>query len=89
MSNLKMISNEPALTFTTSSAMYQLKKDVDKRAIRDQLEEKICQAQAAFTMLLCDGGLENFNCMTMEQQSYYLASISAAINESKDLINEL
>ena len=89
MSNLKMISNEPDLTFTASPAMYALKKDVDKMAIRDQLEEKIGQAQAAFTMLLCDGGLENFNCMAMEQQAYYLASISMAIDESKDLINKL
>lgn len=76
-------------TFTAAGPLYEIKDDASKDNLRDHLNAKISQAQAMLNMLVSDGGLEHFSCMSVDSQSDYLWCISMAIDESKNLIDRL
>lgn len=81
--------NNKTATFTAAGNVYDFKPDAAKIDLRDQLNAKISQAKAMLTILVSDGGLEHFNCMSVDSQSDYLWGISMAVDESKDLLDQL
>lgn len=82
-------ANSTATTFTASSNVYQIPADAKPNNVRDQLHAKITQCSAMLNMLVSDGGLEHFRCMSDEAQSDYIWAISMATDEAKDLINRM
>lgn len=82
-------ANSTAATFTATGNVYQIPTDTSRNDMRDQLNAKISQASAMLNMLVSDGGLEHFRCMSDEAQADYLWAISMATDEAKDLIKHL
>lgn len=76
-------------TFTAAGNIYQFEPEAKKMDLRDQLNAKISQAQAMLNMLVSDGGLEHFDAMSKDSRADYLWGVSMAIDESKDLIDQL
>ncbi len=76
-------------TFTATANLYSINIESSKNNLRDQLHAKISQARAMLTILVSDGGLENFQHMSDEMQSDYLWAVCMAVDEAKDLINNM
>ncbi len=76
-------------TFTATANIYSINIESSKNDLRDQLHAKISQARAMLTLLVSDGGLENFQHMATELQGDYLWAICMAVDEAKDLINNM
>lgn len=76
-------------TFTATTNIYSINTESSKNDLRDQLHAKIFHARAMLTMLVSDGGLENFLHLGTELQGDYLWAVCMAIDEAKDLINNM
>ncbi len=82
-------ANSTAPTFPATGKLYAIQPAANRDDLIDQLNARISHASAMLTMLVSDGGMEHFRCMSDEGQANYIWAISMATDEAKDLIKHL